>query len=204
MRACSFRWMVPTVVLFLLASGLPAHADIILTPIKTDATWRVTEDAGNATLGWNTDVGFAETGFEAADTSFGTQSGFGVHNPVLKIWDKDGGAGSTVFFRRTFDITGDPTAGQIILKVDDDAIVWVNGTEVFNDSDGTFDEATVDVLAALKGGTNLIAVQATDAGGTNRSFAAVVTGTSAVPEPSSCLLLLAGTGMIAFRRRRQS
>jgi len=171
--------------------------------VQTDTTWKVTNSSPGT--GWNTSAGFDDSAWAAASIN-GSDSLAGLTVP--EIWDNtDPQAGSTdVWFRKTFTLDG-PHAGRATLfsAVDDDADVYVNGTQVINNHDCTASALPiVDVASYLVSGTNLIAVHGIDCGG-NQMFELLLEGPQPIPALDYCGFLalagiLAAVGILVIRR----
>lgn len=164
----------------------------------TNAGWNTSlvYDDSNA-AGWNTPVARDESGYGAT-----------LNN---NIWADAEGIGQTpAYFRKQFFLSVLPTAawiGSDLLNdfsnvVDDDVQIYINGSLVFDDTDGmaTFFPVT-DILSYLHEGANLIAVKAHDSVGGNEHFSLVLQAVD-VPEPGTLLLALSAAAALAISRRR--
>lgn len=197
-----------------------ASADFQLaTTVYVNTTWRTIGPVGDLTGGGINNVGL---GWESANPGWNWSLAFDDSNsagwsnaievvhpnpPLLRYWfDGTETVGSSpVYFRKEFEIEGDPISGMLSFTIDDDAQIYVNGVQVFNDSNGLATTVNgLNVLPYLNSGLNLIAVKAQDQQG-GQGFAGNLQLVSNVPEPSS--IVLAGFGLAAvtlvYRRRRR-
>lgn len=155
----------------------PVEADLL---VETDTTWRAIGPVGDQT---GADIHTVGLDFEAANPGWNSNvlyddsaaAGWSdaievIHptEPFERYWvdGTDIIGSSPAYFRKTFEIDGVPTTAFLDVIVDDDALVYINGHLVVNDSDGLatylFD---LDVEPWLVQGTNLIAVKAHDGQG---------------------------------------
>ncbi len=197
-----------------------ASADFQLaTSVYVNTSWRTIGPVGDLTGGGINNVGLA---WEAANPGWNSALMFDDSNsagwsnaievvhpnpPFLRYWfDGTETVGSSpVYFRKEFEIEGDPISGLFSFTVDDDAQIYVNGVQVVNDSNGLATTVSgLDLLPYLTTGLNLIAVKAQDQQG-GQGFAGNLQLVSNVPEPSG--IVLAGLGVAAMaliHRRRHS
>jgi len=184
---------------------IPQYASFSL---GTDSTWRAVSPEGNLE---GQPIGSVGQGFISANPGWNTAFDY---NPLGWGWAQELGDGvvwgsnsdTPLFLRKTFTLT---TAVEDILmycSVDADALVYINGTSVISDTDGSISGfGPVDVTDHLVMGENLIAVMAHDSNGASEGLSLHIIGT-AIPEPSTLLLLCIGVvGLLAYawRRRRR-
>ncbi len=187
---------------FALALGAASTASAVPLIINTDTSWLATNASPAPT--WNTDPSFDTTGWISAPDQLRPECTI-----APCIWF-DGQFSSTqfVWLRKTFTISDTVSAASLSGGVDDDADIYLNGTLVLSDDDGSATGfGPLDVAALLVPGINLIAVAASDnipVFGQNHAFAASlrIETPSRIPEPASLLLLGSGLAGLAFLRRR--
>ena len=80
------------------------------------------------------------------------------------IWDDAAQDEDDVFFRREFEIVGEPTAGQVLFTCDNQCRVYVNGRRIGACSNW-FEPVARDVGSALQAGRNVVAVHGWNEGG---------------------------------------
>ena len=175
-RTASWKVVAPLLLTFAFASFeslIPVAAGDVLN-VPMDTTWRGIGPEGNSVGGSIHGVGHA---FESANPTWNISTSYDDSAPAGwndivetspgKFWvDGAGLHGSTPsYYRKKFTIGGAPTSGQFNLSIDDDAVVYVNGTQVLSDADGLSNAFhNVDVTSALSPGENLIAIKAHDIG----------------------------------------
>lgn len=159
-----------------LIAGMQNQADAGFITVTTDTSWRAIAPEGNRegtpidsvglawellNVGWNTNLHYDDS------------NSAGWHSSVLLdvlprypyIWgDGNSYEGSTpTYFRKEFEIEGNPTLGVLDFQVDDDALIYINGVLVVNDKNSFATQQTgIDITPYLTAGTNLIAVKAHD------------------------------------------
>ena len=212
-------------ILFSVTSFQTAATTILTSADPADG-WRVIAPVGNlegqpitavgldweaANVGWNTSPVYDDSDAAGWHTPVERdESGYGatLHN---NIWADDEGIGQTpAYFRKQFFLSALPTAawfGSNIPNdfsnvVDDDVQIYINGSLVFDDTDGqaTFYPVT-DILGYLQAGDNLIAVKAHDSVGGNEHFSLALQAVD-IPEPNGLLLALSAAAALAISRRR--
>jgi hypothetical protein len=169
--------------------------------LVTDPTWLVTPNAPQP--GWNTDPDFDDS------TASGWSSsqivpGAAAYGFPDSIWANSALSGDPLraWFRKEFIVEETAPVGWMRFLVDDDAIVYLNGQVVLNDSDGLANLVDVDLTPYLVSGPNLIAIDARDGPlGVNRFIEARLYF-QPIPEPGTASLL--GLGLLALAARRPS
>jgi hypothetical protein len=177
---------------FALAVGAASAAHAATLTINTDSSWLATNTLPAAT--WNTDPSFNTTGWINASVNI-PACGSGADC----IWyDGQFSATRFVWLRKTFTISNPVAAAVLVGGIDDDADIYVNGTRVFNDHNGSSQAfGPINVAPFLVQGVNLIAVAAEDnipVFGQNHDFVAslqVQTLDPVVPVPTLSLWMLA-------------
>lgn len=139
--------------------------------------------------------------FEANNVGWNSNPAYNASawSPYSGSWI-DGSGTNPFFARDVVDIPGTPTSGSFTMLVDDDSLVWVNGTLVpglIDESGGTGPAQTANILPYLVSGENVIAFLADNAagGGFGVHDAYGEIDYTSAPEPGS--LTLAGLGMAA-------
>jgi hypothetical protein len=191
---------------FALAAGAASTADATLQTVKTDPSWLATNAAPAAT--WNTDPAFNTAGWINAF----------AHTPACFqgadcIWyDGQFSATRYAWFRKTFTLSDPVSSAFIIGGIDDDADIYVNGTLVFSDHNGTSQAfGPINLAPYLVQGVNLIAVAAEDnipGFGANHTFVANLQIQINVPVPTlspwmlALLALALASIAVLFMRRK--
>lgn len=190
------------------AIGATSTATASTITITTDSSWLATNAAPSS--GWNTNSVFDTTGWIGA-TEINTIACIASTGAGCIWYDGQFSATQNVWLRRTFTISDPVSTAFLNGGVDDDASIWVNGSLVYSDTNGSAQNyGPIDIAAYLNQGINLVAVAAFDNFqdyGQNHAFAAklaIVTRT-AVSEPSSLLLLSLGlvAAAVSSRHRRR-
>lgn len=188
---------------FALAVGAASTATAVPLTINTDSSWLATNAPPAAT--WNTDPSFDTTGWINAFVSTVTPAP--CFNGADCIWyDDQTSATQFVWLRKTFTISDTVLTAFLDGGIDDDGDIFLNGTPVYSNHNGTAGSfGPLDVAALLVQGVNLIAVAAEDnfGFGQNHLFVARLQVQTQVPEPASLLLLASGLAGLAVLRRRK-
>ena len=132
----------------------PVYSDILATSEKQAQSWAYTTDAPAA--GWES-PGFDASTWKSGPGGFGTQD---TPNTMVRTdW-----SGTDIWLRREFKLAAMPK-GNPVLRIyhDEDATVFLNGVEIAKLSGHSAGYITLDLsekaIAALKPGSNLIAVK---------------------------------------------
>jgi hypothetical protein len=194
----------------LLAFAGPAGATVIT---QSNATWKVTPTDPGA-VSWNTSAAFDDSAWQNATVLY--DAGVVIPDPAYVgakgIWSSSGQFSKEyqVWIRHTFSLGGPLTNALLTVGCDDDCTVWVNGTQVINDTNTFANNNFANVLPYLTAGTNLIALTVTDnyvQYGDNHSTWVQLDGTfasRAIPEPGTLALLATGVAGLGFYRRRNA
>ena len=174
---------------FALAVGAASTANAVSLTINTDSSWLATNALPAAT--WNTDPSFNTTGWINASVNIPA-----CGNGADCIWyDGQFSATRFVWLRKTFTISNPVTTAFLVGGIDDDCDIYVNGTLVFSDHNGTSQAfGPINVAPYLVQGVNLIAVAAEDnipVFGQNHDFVASLQVQINVPVPTLSPWMLA-------------
>ncbi len=224
--SCARAALHATAVVFLAITSFPTAATTILTSADPADGWRVIAPVGNLEGMPITAVGLD---WEAANAGWNDSPAYddsdaaGWHTPVARdesaygatlgnnVWADDEGIGQTpAYFRKLFFLPALPAAAWIGSNipndfsnvVDDDVQNYINGSLVFDDTDGqaTF-YPVIDILGYLQVGDNLIAMKAHDSFTGNEHVSLALQAVD-VPEPDGLLLILSAVAALAISRRR--
>jgi hypothetical protein len=183
-------------MMVLLAYSIPCSAQDYL--LRTDATWRTIKASQPVGTDWNSAVIYDDS--EAAGWTNAFKSPMGD-----RIWHTSNLSSESPAnprFRHAFDLSGGVTSAVAHFYFDDDATVWINGTEVLNDTDRhatTFDNVILDA-SLFHEGDNLIAVWGHNVDAPYNNIEVDISLT-VVPEPGAIALLVVGAGTLLFMRR---
>ena len=205
------RWVAAASAGMLMAVAGPVGATIIT---QSDATWKVTPTNPGA-VPWNTSSAFNDSAWQNATVLY--DAGLAIPDPTYVgakgIWSSGGQFSTTetqVWIRHAFPLVGTLASALLTVGCDDDCTVWVNGTQVINDTNGFANNNFANVLPYLTAGTNLIALTVTDnfpVWGFQHSTWIQLDGTfasTAIPEPATLALLAIGVSGLCFARRRKA
>ena len=145
---------------FVLAVGAAATTNAVALTVNSNSSWLATNALPAAT--WNTDPSFNTTGWVSAFVSTVTPAPCFMGADC--IWyDDQTSATQFVWLRKTFTIS-DPVSTAVLQGgIDDDGDIYVNGTLVYSNHNGTAGSfGPINVAPYLVSGVNLIAVAAED------------------------------------------
>lgn len=201
--------LVAPLALAAAVACLPAHADVLL---HTDASWQVTAVAPSGA--WNSSATFDASSWQAATVLYNVSAYLGPAYLAQGLWTSGGQFSQTetsMWARKVFDLAALPVNASMLVGMDDDGDVWINGQWVAGNHDGVAGNFGVaNLLPYLQLGSNVIAYTVTDnfpVYGYNHSAWLQIDGQpgapSAVPEPGTVVLLLCGLAGLAFTRRHE-
>lgn len=193
------RSFYATLAMVLLAGF--SNAAII---VQTNDDWKAIEFS-SASAGWNTDVNFDDSSWANAMEVYPVGPPNSDPN-TFGIWDQSGleNGNNGIAARQTFNVSGTVTSALINGAFDDDGLVYINGTLVYSDNNGSANNYNFDVSSYLVQGTNLIAIQGINVQAPFHSaWLEIDAEVAAVPEPSS-VSLLALSGLFLLRRRKSA
>ncbi len=165
----------------------------------TDLNWKVTPTAPGA--GWESNAAFDASSWQSATELYNVSDFLGPTYSAKGIWSSGGqfsATETTVWARGIWNLPTLPTSASLEVGFDDDGDLYINGTQVVSDHNGTAGNTTVaDILPYLHTGDNLIAFTASDniAFGINHSAWAQINGEAAAATPTA-IPTLSEWGMI--------
>jgi len=188
------KWVVGLGAVMVLIGVARVEAGIIA--VVTDTTWKADSVKGHHggtihnvgleweadNVGWNTDIEFDDSAWVFAGHYYSPDSiwvaGNGLNGP------------SPAYFRKVFWVPTTPTLALVDLIVDDDALVYINGSLVVDDGSGSVTELfDLDVTGSMQQGMNLVAVKAHDTFGGYEALSLTLEVESApIPEPPTFMI----------------
>src|SRR5882724_7846427 len=147
-----------SIVLPLLFGGA-LRADPVT--VVSDATWRTSAGVVSVTSDWVSNLNYDDS--DAAGWQFAFKSPSG-HN----IWhtsNLSAQAPSHARFRYIFNLPADVASASGTFGFDDDGDVWINGTQIVHDANGSATNSTFNPVldpSLFHPGQNLIAVEGFD------------------------------------------
>jgi len=165
--------------------------------------WRYLDNGTDQGTAWR-QPGFDDTTWRSGIGEFGY--GNGDENTRVGFGPDSGDKYITTYFRTTFVSTGTPTSAGIYMRVDDGAVVYINGTEAARDNmpsgpidrrtlassrDGVVEDHSRHFLidhTLMRPGTNTIAVEVHQTSRTSDDlsfFPTLIAHTSTIPPPTT-------------------
>lgn len=212
-RSSSFGY-----VAFATSGSTPAET---VTLVERNASWRFLDDGSNPGVDWRI-IGFVDAAWKTgqAELGYGDGDEATVVNCGPSAPTCNANNYATTYFRHVFDVA-DPNAIQSVfaqLTRDDAAAIYLNGQEIYRDSNlaanaafNTFATATSaeNALAGfsidpsvLVRGPNLLAVEVHQAAATSSDISFALELRAVVPEPTTSVLAIVGTFLACVSRRR--
>jgi hypothetical protein len=190
--------------------GLPFNGVVEVQPgvapkelaSTSDGTWLTFAPSGNLEGQPIKSVGAA---YEAAHPTWKNDPAFDTSTWQLGTVTNDffwgPNADTPLYTRKLFEVGDDVTNATMILGVDDDAQVYINGVLVYDDTNGTTSSVgPMDVTPFVHPGENLIAIKAHDSAGGSQHLGVSIY--SDVPEPSALVPILCALAISPCLRRR--
>jgi len=190
--------------------GLPFNGVVEVQPgvapkelaSTSDGTWLTFAPSGNLEGQPIKSVGAA---YEAAHPTWKNDPAFDTSTWQLGTVTNDffwgPNADTPLYTRKLFEVGDDVTNATMILGVDDDAQVYINGVLVYDDTNGTTSSVgPMDVTPFVHPGENLIAIKAHDSAGGSQHLGVSIY--SDVPEPSASVPILCALAISPCLRRR--
>lgn len=119
------------IVLFPADRPPPPPPPDIHSYVGLSSTWRFHDTGTQPGPAWYA-PGFDDSGFRSGRAPLGY--GDGDEATTVSFGPSASNKHITTYFRTTFDVPVEPTAGSILLTADDGAVVYVNGSEVARDN----------------------------------------------------------------------
>jgi hypothetical protein len=198
-----------------LATPFAAQADVVSLNAFTGSGWKATvtpESFDNSCYPCGSNIYSVGSTWEAANVGWNSSASYDASTWTAYTGGLPAGPLTPFYAREVFSIGGTPTYGTFSIGVDDDSLVWVNGTLVpglIDNNMGNSGVQTADITSYLHAGDNVIAFKAHNSAGGGFGVYGM-TGyvnfdPAAVPEPASLTLFGLGVAsLLGFRRRKSA
>jgi hypothetical protein len=194
----------------LILLGAMATGNVLAyTLIATDSSWKVTATDPNPS-NWFSSTTFDDSAWQNATELYDLNAlGYPQWSPAKGIWTDDGqfSLNDAMWARFTFNLDSVPLSALLTNGFDDDGDLYINGTQVVNDHNGSANNSFADITSYLVAGNNLIAYMVTDNwqvwGHQHSSWVHVEAVAAAVPEPEIYAMLGVGLGLMGWVGRRR-
>ncbi|WP_259367065.1 MULTISPECIES: PEP-CTERM sorting domain-containing protein [unclassified Colwellia] len=200
--------MLPLIVAGLILSST-SQAGLISLDAFQGSDWKATvtpESFDNSCYPCSSNIYSTGSNWEATNTSWNGSASYNDSAWTAYSGGTPAGALTPFYVRQVFNIVGTIDSGTFSIGVDDDSLVWVNGTLVpglVDNNMGNSGVQTADISSFLLTGANVIAFKAHNSAGGGfgvYGLTGSVASTAAVPEPSTLAIFALGVMGLASRR----